>query len=327
MWARADTTGLDGMMNACFADPTCSNYRMTGYTKLDQPARMLLGVAAFSTVPVEHFIFKMMDDDRLLLHARETHAEVVKKMQSTTQLPDLLWDRMSKSVRCEPHEYMHQTLFSMAISYGFLWDEVYEFVETDPLRLTQGDIQANVMELAETREAPQDPIAARIKDALDEGLEPPRVVGALTDLKEAPMSTKLSEEAHALGAVLKAQRKHLNEKQLRVRCLLAAYRPTVRRNKLSLQLASIDRQLAWLAKQKSGQIHGRRMFFKQKVKEARGLWVEVASKVGEEHSAALALKEEYGKLEKELAGDATEMATSCTDMFNTTAHSKRQLNI
>ena len=270
LWVRSDTSGLDGLMHHCLNDSTCSNYRISAYDKLDKRTRMLLSVAALGTMATEVFIFKMLEDDRLFLHARETHTDVVAKMEEVAQLPDLVWDRMSTVARCDPGEYMHEALFSQAISYGFLMQEVFEQVNEEPLSLTQGDIDANVAELSERTTVPTNNATARMKKSLDQGMRPARLVSALVDLKEAPMTTELTEEAHAIGAMLRRQRKFLSEKQLRVRCLGTAFLPLVRRKQVNARIKRIDSHLGTLSKKMEwalkGKIHGKHMFFREKVK-------------------------------------------------------------
>ena len=194
-FTRSLATGLDSAVQQCFDDESCSNYNLSGYRRATPEVRLMLAIAAVASVPSEFFVVEMLADDRLLKRSQELHDGVVERMVSIAELPGLVWSRIAATSGTATEEFKHDVLLAMCVSYGYLVRDVFRAVWADPLRMAQGDIEANVAALG-ARDLPiNDDMVARMRSLLDAGTPQQYVVDGLRLLQDSPCSIALVEGA------------------------------------------------------------------------------------------------------------------------------------
>jgi len=267
-FTRSLATGLDSAVQQCFDDESCSNYNLSGYRRATPEVRLMLAIAAVASVPSEFFVVEMLADDRLLKRSQELHDGVVERMVSIAELPGLVWSRIAATSGTATEEFKHDVLLAMCVSYGYLVRDVFRAVWADPLRMAQGDIEANVAALG-ARDLPiNDDMVARMRSLLDAGTPQQYVVDGLRLLQDSPCSIALVEEGHASGAVIMKDHERLSEKALRARALLHMMRPLVREKKIDQKAKRVVTSLQQLEKMNPNKAHARHMYLRHSVKEA-----------------------------------------------------------
>ena len=71
LWIRSLAIGLASLHRLAMEDGNVSHYHLSGYSKLNLPARRLLAVAAFAPLAAESTLLALFEDDRLLRRAEE----------------------------------------------------------------------------------------------------------------------------------------------------------------------------------------------------------------------------------------------------------------
>ncbi len=202
LYVRSLCTGIDASVQQCLADPSCSSYHLTGYSRASSEVRFLLSISAFSAAPCEYFVLQMLIDDRLLRRAPELHSGVLERLRIIAEMPEEVWSRVASMLDRSMHSFRHAVMLSACIAYGYLVRDVFTHVWTEPLSLTQGDIEANVAGLAIRMEPIRDERVQRMKNLLDAGTAQGALVEGLRLLRDVPGSTALVEEGHASGSIL-----------------------------------------------------------------------------------------------------------------------------
>ncbi len=82
-------------------------------------------------------------------------------MLEVAQMPALIWIRVARAIGCSPQELEHRALLAMLVTVGFVWREAFAEVWALSLRLTQGDIRANVEDFMEHPELATDKVSRR----------------------------------------------------------------------------------------------------------------------------------------------------------------------
>ena len=155
---RSLVTGVSGAVGQILDDETAADTNLAGFAKLSDEVRMFVAVMAVGMKAVEGLILSLLCDDRLFLRSAELLGAMHTKMQETATLPDLIWMRLAAILHKPAAEVRSCILYSMLISYGFVWREDFEELLHMPLLLTQGDIERNVDALA----AADEPVAGTL---------------------------------------------------------------------------------------------------------------------------------------------------------------------
>jgi hypothetical protein len=94
-WIGSLAVGIDKIWAMAIADPHVSNYHLSGYSKASPDVRLLLAVAAFSSLPGESLLIDLFEDDRFLMNTNRLWgivAEEVDYLESV--VPMFVWDRV-----------------------------------------------------------------------------------------------------------------------------------------------------------------------------------------------------------------------------------------
>ena len=264
MFMRSLATGTDYQVDACYGHGHVNCENLAGYRRLSQQIRHVMAITSVAFLPIESFLFELLKDDRLLVRAPELRSQYFRDMEEVAELSDLTWSRLARTAKWNMMECKHETLLAMLISLGYCWREVWEDLEEFPLKLTQGDISANVVELANSDIPISDKMTQRIKDFVTaNGVD--AAVHHLKVLRQTPTTSVLTEQAHAASKALVLHHNKLTEKQLRVRALVTNLRAIVRRRKTTTQRMRVEKKLLRLSQMRPRRATGKHMLMKDKV--------------------------------------------------------------
>lgn len=263
-FARAWGTGLKAQVEACLANPAVGHYTLEGAKKADERVVALLATAAAAALPFDNLCTQLLQDDRLILRAEELLQYVHAQMQEVLALPSIYWRRLAAMGGKQPHEHLHTVSLTMMVSFGYLWREVFADLLKAPLSLCRGDVEKNVEQLQRGEVPVTCAHLQRMKTLLDTGTPVEAVVAALKLLTDAPMSTMLTEEAHASAALVMRSHGQYTEKALRVKALLHSLRAAVRQPERAQQFGAkhLEKTLSKLKSKKPRRATARQLFLK-----------------------------------------------------------------
>ena len=223
LFIRALCVGLDNIVDLCRASDCISMENLNGFYRATPPVRTYYIIAATSTRPAESLVLEFLEDDRFLKRAHELKQLIDEEFDYVMSLPDYCWQRLAAIAFS--HDITMDSIRSLAfscmsVSMGYLHWDVFEPLQHYPLRLTQGDIIANVDALAalEVSDPSLDDFTLKLKLMVDLGLPRGTYYSLIKFMRdEIPFSTDLIEKAHASGAILKRSHDGISELQLRDR--------------------------------------------------------------------------------------------------------------
>jgi hypothetical protein len=176
----------------------------------------------------------LMEDDRLLLLAREVEQEIESERGFIEAIPMDVWDLVAALAVHEGFDgraLKDMVLHAMHTSLAYVEENALGQIKRLPLSLTQGDVNANVEEFAANPLPASADTNAR-KKCLCAKLDAPMVVRQLLLLLDAPMSTQLCEKSHAAGATLKRFHQRLGPETAQLRSTLADFRVLYRDSRM-----------------------------------------------------------------------------------------------
>ena len=191
-------------------------YHLGGYAKAGVAVQTRLGVACVAAWPVEVILLKLLEDDRFFLHAGDLHRAMEEAQASAMQLPVFFWDAMARLIGCPATTgpcLQDIAVQAMLAGVGYVEYHGFALLKEDPWRLTQGDIERNLEQLAQ--EDLQDISSLVCRNiALCQRVMPFETLLAVQLLRDAPCSIGLIEKGHAPGAFIKKAHKRLGPLQL-----------------------------------------------------------------------------------------------------------------
>ncbi len=166
-------------------------------------------VASLVSYPVEAFSLGILEGDRFFLRAAELWGVVVSEYEYVSTLPLCVWSVAAEAVtETGLHgKKLRSVVFDcMGTSIGYLDRNCYACLRTFPLCLTQGDIEANLIDLLRADTSDSDYMTKKIRFCME--FFPCQCKLALRLLADAPCSIALVEKGHAAGSFCEAVPPH-----------------------------------------------------------------------------------------------------------------------
>ena len=157
--------------------------------------------------PVESYIVELLQDDRLLTCAESLQKNISDEINYIGQLPMPVFQEFASLVddRLTAIEYKELVMRAAHASAAFVDNDAFRKVRQYPYKLTQGDMEKNLEELAALDfDCIVDPTTKKIWILLDIGWDRAALLKALKLLRDLPFSVQLCEKAHGSGAKLMA---------------------------------------------------------------------------------------------------------------------------
>ena len=221
-WLISQAMGYGEIYEIIYANPKISKYHSSGYRRMQQPERLLLTTASFSTYPVESFILEMLEDDRFYLRADSLWSDILAESQFVCNISDAVWDLIvdTGGITIDGSTFREYVVEAMHVSIGFVYQEAFWELGKPPVALTQGNLTANVARLSEQVDEPTDRVSRQLWHCLRMGVSPSHVEQVLTLWREVPCSSGLVEKGHGMGATQSRFHPMLNMESLTGRQLL-----------------------------------------------------------------------------------------------------------
>ena len=236
--------GIEGQVLACLQDADVKGVeKLHGWRYATPAIRMHFAVAAAVAVPVEQVLLDVLADDRLLRFAGQYRTNQDDKFRYISALPEFAWHRMSKLVggAYTAADVRHSSISATATALGYMQREFWQQLDEDPLRMTQGNLSANIEELRHRDVT--DPTTKKMKALLQAGVDEEVLISGLRLLRDAPCSTAMIEEAHACAAWLMREHPSTEQGTLLARSYLSQVRCCFMGNRTEKAVARLERQI------------------------------------------------------------------------------------
>ena len=194
-WLLSVAMGLDNLFRQVQADRKVSRYYSNGYLRCKFEVRWWLSTAALAFYPTESMMLDILEDDRFYKRRDELLATLAEEMHYVNDLPLSTFKAVvdAAGLPCTADELRSSVLQSMLISVGFCHKEAFEETNELPIRLTQGNINDNVANVAMQLNEPDEPRTKQLWNCLRQGVHRDFVVRLLQLVKDSPCTTGLSE--------------------------------------------------------------------------------------------------------------------------------------
>lgn len=215
---RSLAVGLDGLWAVTMSDENVGGYHLKGFSRCDTTLRQFIVSAALTPFPAESMLEAIFLDDRLLRFADDWRRRADEELEYLCGLPSSVWFRLAEVGETDSLQLKRRTLHGAFATAGYLYMDALHQLKTYPLRLTQGDIDAELTTLANSAYDPGwDPTTKQVWELLGLNYSRDLLVRALKSLKDIPGTTNLVKRGHASGAVLLKFHDQYCEASLRAR--------------------------------------------------------------------------------------------------------------
>ena len=238
---RSLAMGIGAVVSLCLKDSECSNYYISGFSRLSQDIKFMMVALCFSAKGAEAVLVDLLEDCRFLTKVDKSRTVLVQHAQDAAGIPLFVWQRFGDIIGAvDARTCRQKCLLSLVSTHAYIQRDVFASVEVGIFKMTQGSIAGNVAALAEGTLTPEDQATRQVKQVLDLGEPRGHIVDMLCLLRNAPCTSALVEEGHASAAMLKRHHCHYSEPLLQVRALLAQQKALVSVSAHERQLASLD---------------------------------------------------------------------------------------
>jgi hypothetical protein len=204
-WFSALFVGLDHMVALVKLDPRHGMEFLHGHSKGADPAvRYFAAVLCVASLLTDGAQLTLLEDDRFLRNNARVHADMWDEVDYAWNLQSYVWESLIAHVGgpyTAPQLRRDSLLACFRIQAKADLD-VFRQLRRYPLRLTQGDICANVEALREHADPHiSEPVALQFRDALDAGWSPLVAQRTLNLILDGSCTDTLVEQGHGVSAL------------------------------------------------------------------------------------------------------------------------------
>ena len=202
---HAQLLGLSSLMRAVLADPSNSEYLVSGFRQLSPAVQFFISVAAFASWPSEGLLAELLEDDRLCLHSQSYQGRLQHEMSSIIALPSIVWEHVS--ALC-PSETTASSLRSRVLncahtSIGFIGTRVWQRCKAWPWKLAIGDIAKHIKELAAMPAPPDESLTRKVWYLANNKFPEDQLLEGVQLLQHIGWSSTTVEQQHASATLVK----------------------------------------------------------------------------------------------------------------------------
>ena len=272
LFMRSLAVGISGVVELNRADSRSTNETLAYWPRNTAIVRKYMAVAATCAGPAEAVQFQILKDDRMLRFLPLLNHTMQEEVATIRTIDIFTWDRLAYLVGggLTGQELRGMSLHAALTSIGYLHREAFHQASIEPLCFTQGDIEANVAELAVRVGPVQHPLTQQMRDMLFLGCSQDKLVAALTLLRDASCSIGLVEQAHASGAVLHRAHPGYTERVFRSRIMVHQARALFTPAQTPKVILDQQRTLRRLDKARPEAVSGRQVFLQELVDRVLG---------------------------------------------------------
>ena len=236
-----------------------------GYQRLQGDVLKFAICASLASYVADAGLAAVFEDSRVAKSHMAIREAMVSEVQWLQTTSDSLWRSLCHIFRpsdeMTPYRLRSEVLTSAHTSFAFFDYRVLQEVDKYPWCIAIGDQQANLEALAGAPQ-PEEPTAKKIWTLVQAGISRETICAGLKLLLELPWATGVTEQAHAMAAVVKRLHPEMQEHSLLSRSFIGGFRkllpsPSVEHR----QVAKLQRQLGYLEAKNPLKSGARQEFF------------------------------------------------------------------
>ena len=258
-------TGLDSLVGRIRADPLASDYEIKGWEKFDTRAKRFVVVASVASYVSDSVLSIIFEDSRVPRQAPQLREALEGELKWLETMDSHTWAALGSVFTAgegvSAWDLRAEILGGAHLAAGYFNWECLSEVDKYPWCLATNPDEG-LAELRARESKPDQPAAGKIWDLLRAGFSTDKIKTALELLLDCPWSTAATEQAHAMGAVIKRLHHELCPASLVARAMIGGFRKLLPARTIEeRQIDSLRTELRNLEKKNPSRMQARQVFF------------------------------------------------------------------
>lgn len=264
----AMSVGLVGLMAYVRAMPGVSDWHLHGFARLVDEGKHFVCVCGLAAAVPDSILVALLKDDRVAGRVSMLDDLMREEFTRLADLPTPFWARLETLCAATGPELRADAMRVATIAGGYIDKKLLRVARDWPWRLADGDVEANLEELASQDEV-LEPVTAKIKQLLHWRFNRQALVAGVQLLAEVHWTTTGVEQGHGSAATMHRLHGGFGAKQLCARAFLHMARLLFADDaEAALQRRAEDR-VAALKRKCPGRVSGQNMFLRDMFLQAK----------------------------------------------------------
>ena len=200
-----------------------TDFTWHGIQRLNQPALEFVFVVGLSAYVSETFLLHVLKDGRVARIQEKLQTALFDEFDFLDYLPSPVWELLARGANMPAQDLRNKVVAGGLIAWAFLESKVLLVAASLPWRLCKGDIAANIAELLQAGEPPEDTVASKIFHLGSVGFNRLRLQRAVGLLGSCSWTSALTERQHASTSLVKKYHPDIGSKLLTARAYLHTF--------------------------------------------------------------------------------------------------------
>ena len=220
-------TGLASLVDRIRTHTIGRELHINGWTKLGKEETRFVVLSSMAAYVSDRALTMIFKDTRVAQRADEISAEVQDSLERMEKLDEHVWESLAlchkPEWRVKGFAVRGEALSAAHASAGYFHWKCLRATEQLPWTLGRGDVGANLVAL-KAGPKPAQPTARKIWELLQAGHSREQLETGVRLLMDAPWATSATEQAHAMGALVKRLHHELGHKAIISRAMVGGFR-------------------------------------------------------------------------------------------------------
>ena len=199
------------------------DYVWNGFQRLDQRAIEFVFVLGPSAYLSETFLAQVLHDPRVACTQGKLRSGIEDEFAFLEFLPRKIWAFLADRSGMPAESLRSKVLSAAMISWAFIDSKVLSVAAGMPWVLCDGDVAANLKEMMDRGELPDEPVARKIFQLSQAGLNQVRLQRAVMLMGDASWTSYFTERQHASTSLVKRHHPDLGQDVLSARAFLHTF--------------------------------------------------------------------------------------------------------
>ena len=250
--------GLGDFVSFVHSLPSESNYFLGGFARFDQQVKQMMTILSFSAFLPEAVLAILYQNDRLAEVYLDIMAEIEDEMCWLYGVPHDVRTFVASGMHFRGN--LSDEVFCAVASSSASITEGLRYMKELPRSLAIGDIDVNLVDLADQVDEPADETGRKIWLLLRMGYSRPAVSVGIARLKQVSHNAMTTEQAHAAGAVMMNLHRTYGDATIRARSFCYQLKPLFSADPLRVRVRVLTRQLESLRRTNPNRLGGKQAF-------------------------------------------------------------------
>ena len=221
--SAAVLTGYWHLLKFMREQDVITDFTWHGIQRLNQAALEFVFVVGLSAYVSETFLLHVLKDGRVARIQEKLQTALFDEFDFLDYLPTPVWELLARGANMPANDLRNKVVAGGLISWAFLESKVLVVAASLPWRLCKGDIAANISDLLQAAEPPEDTVASKIFHLGSAGFNRLRLQRAVGLLGSCSWTSALTERQHASTSLVKKYHPDIGSKLLTARAYLHTF--------------------------------------------------------------------------------------------------------